>query len=90
MDNYDEPVRKNVEESNKRMVQSVENFMPLLSPNIIGSAFEITATFDFMAIFTIPVVWWATATLLYFGPWDALLSTALSGFKDGLSDYATA
>ena len=64
--------------------------MPWIDASAIAANLEIGTEFDFYAIFTIPILWWASSTLLIFGPWDALLSTLLSGFKDGLSDYATA
>jgi hypothetical protein len=90
LDTYDEPVKKNMQASNKRMVQAVNNFLPFINANEIANGLMIGVEYDFYSIFTIRILWWASVTLLFFGPWDALLSSALSGFKDGLSDYATA
>ena len=90
LDNYDEPVKKNVIASNKKMVQAVSNFMPWIDLSYLATEFDLTYNFDFMSIVTLPMLWWATSILLFFGPYDALLSTILSGFKDSMSDYATA
>jgi len=90
LDTYDQPVKRNVKESHKRMVQAVDNFLPFINLNEIASEFDLTVDLNFMSAFTLPILWWASATLVIFGPYDALLSSTLSGFEDGLSDFATA
>ena len=64
--------------------------MPWVSYNYIAGLFDLTSDPDAMSILTLPILWWASVTLIFLGPYDALLSSALSGFKDGLSDFATA
>jgi hypothetical protein len=57
-------------------------------PHTLGhyySLYSLGVEWDWMAIWSIPYVWWATATMLAFGPWDAIFALLLSGIIDGLS-----